>query len=225
MYDYDVWGRLGRGRIILLVLALIGLIWLVAQSGSANQATILSGWRGPASPAEAGNSLANAFGDTSLTGFAAQQTGRGNSDQPWGNPLGAGNAVMTQGYGVGSHAPAAVWGAVDLALDGDGDGAADPEGSWGQPIYATHAGTIKVTANSWPAGNHVWVSNQRYRTGYAHLQEFAVSSGDSVERGDLLGYMGSTGMSSGPHLDYQVWKRQGDNWVNVNPLDYAALDR
>jgi murein DD-endopeptidase MepM/ murein hydrolase activator NlpD len=216
---------MGRGHIVLLMLALIALIWLVGSSRSANQSAILSAWRGPVSPAEASSSLANASVNNPLTGFTTQQIGRGNSEQPWGNPLGAANTVMTQGYGVGSHAPAAVWGAIDLALDGNGDGAADPAGSWGQPIYATHAGTVRVTANSWPAGNHVWVRNQSYRTGYAHLQEFAVSSGDYVERGDLLGYIGSTGMSSGPHLDYQVWERRGDSWVNVNPLDYAALDR
>lgn len=152
--------------------------------------------------------------------------GRGMPDEarPQGNPLRASNTIVTQGYGVGTHAPVEVWGAVDLALDGNGDGRADPEGTRERPIYATHSGVVTVTANSYPAGNHIWVTNAAYRTGYAHLASFAVSDGQEVRRGDLIGYIGSTGMSSGPHLDYQVWVRQGEQWVNVNPLEYGALE-
>lgn len=152
--------------------------------------------------------------------------GRGLPDdaRPQGNPLRASNTIVTQGYGVGTHAPVEVWGAIDLALDGDGDGRADPEGTRERPIYATHSGVVTVTANSYPAGNHIWVTNAAYRTGYAHLASFAVSDGQAVRRGDLIGYIGSTGMSSGPHLDYQVWVRQGEQWVNVNPLEYGALE-
>lgn len=143
-------------------------------------------------------------------------------DRPDGNPLQAANTVMTQGYGVGSHAPAATWGAIDLALDGDGDGQADPQGTWDAPIYATHRGTIQMTPESWPAGNHVWVIGERYKTGYAHLKRFApgLVDGQVVERGQLIGYIGSSGMSSGPHLDYQVW----EDGVNKNPLEFRALE-
>jgi murein DD-endopeptidase MepM/ murein hydrolase activator NlpD len=226
MFINDILQRFGRRGVMLLILLPSLLILSIWQMYSVNQGAVLSRLTEHLLRSNqqvgATNHIAN---NDVLSGVTFQQTGRGNSEQPWGNPLGASNSVMTQGYGVGSHAPAPVWGAVDLALDGDGDGAADPAGSWGQPIYATHAGNVKVTADSWPAGNHVWVSNDSYRTGYAHLQEFAVRSGDYVERGDLLGYMGSTGMSSGPHLDYQVWKRQGNDWVNVNPLEYAVMDR
>lgn len=147
----------------------------------------------------------------------------GEDVRPSGNPLNAPNAVITQGYGIGSHAPAQSWGAIDLALDGNGDGAADPDGTWGRPIYATHAGIITISPNSWPAGNHVWITNEAYRTGYAHLQEFAVSNGQVVQRGDLIGYIGSTGMSSGPHLDYQIWQKQHGVWVNVDPMGFDPL--
>jgi murein DD-endopeptidase MepM/ murein hydrolase activator NlpD len=147
------------------------------------------------------------------------------SAQPRGNPLNAINTVMTQDYGVGTHAPANVWGAIDLALDGNGDGTADPEGTQGRPIYATHDGMVKVSSNSYPAGNHVWVINEHYKTGYAHLQAFAVSEGQTVRRGDVIGYIGSTGQSSGPHLDYQVWTWQGNAWVNVNPQEYYVFER
>jgi murein DD-endopeptidase MepM/ murein hydrolase activator NlpD len=131
---------------------------------------------------------------------------------------------MTQGYGVGSHAPAEAWGAIDLAIDGNGDGGADPEGTWEHPVYATHAGVVTISPNSWPAGNHIWVANSQYRTGYSHLSGFAVATGQEVKPGDLIGYIGSTGMSSGPHLDYQVWVMESGGWVNKNPLDFGAAD-
>ena len=127
----------------------------------------------------------------------------------------SGSVAMTQGYGVGSHAPANVWGAVDLAVDGNGDGYAEPGPSQGAPIVASHAGTVVVTMGSYPAGNHVWVNGEGVKTGYAHLHEVTVSPGQYVAAGDQIGTMGSTGMSSGPHLDYQMWL----NGVNVDPTD------
>jgi len=48
-----------------------------------------------------------------------------------------------------------------------------------------------------------------------------VQDGQEVKRGELIGYVGSTGQSSGPHLDYQVW----EDGVNVNPLDYGVLEQ
>ena len=155
-----------------------------------------------------------------ITG-AAQPIGRGaaNADVPTGNPLGTVKTVMTQGYGVGTHAPASIWGAVDLAIDADGDGNADQQATMNAPIYATHRGTIKLTPNSVPAGNHIWLLGSHFKTGYSHLSRFAVADGQQVEPGDVIGYIGTTGQSSGPHLDYQVWK----DGVNVNPLDYGAL--
>ncbi len=128
--------------------------------------------------------------------------------------------MLTQGYGVGSHAPAAVWGGVDLAIDGDGDGEADPQGSMGAPVYATTAASSISSVDSWPAGNHIWVQGEHYKSGYGHLKGFAVEEGQIVERGQLIGYMGATGQASGPHLHYHIWKDD----VNVNPLDYDALN-
>ncbi|MCG8352371.1 MAG: M23 family metallopeptidase [Chloroflexales bacterium] len=216
---------LTRGRAIVLILAIFGLGWLCFRIYQPNPAR-LSLWSGSGT-AQGQVVAASAQGQPNiLSAFLGPLMGRGNPGelQPQGNPLGAPNTVITQGYGSGTHVPAAVWGAVDLAIDSDGDGEADPQGSWGQPIYATHTGRVKVTTNSWPAGNHIWVTNEAFRTGYAHLQEFAVKDGQIVERGQLIGYMGSSGMSSGPHLDYQIWQMQNGRWVNLNPLDFGALD-
>ena len=80
-------------------------------------------------------------------------------------------------------------------------------------------GVVKLAPNSVPAGNHIWVTGDHWKTGYSHLKAFAAHDGQVVERGTLIGYMGATGEASGPHLDYQVWH----DGVNQNPLDFGAL--
>lgn len=203
----DGWAGTSGLRKLVFVLAIIGLGYLLLQMRSAPLR--ISAWSG------------SAVRPGSITGEAAPLTGRGiaDPDLPAIDPLGLPNTVMTQGYGVGSHAPAEIWGAVDLAIDGNGDGQADPDGTLGTPVYATHDGVVHLASNTWPAGNHIWLEGIHFKTGYSHLQGFAVADGQAVKRGDVIGYVGSTGQSSGPHLDYQVWK----DGVNVNPLDYNAL--
>jgi murein DD-endopeptidase MepM/ murein hydrolase activator NlpD len=219
----DGWPPLTNGRKLLLALALIGLVYLLLQTRTAPAQ--LSGWSGNPFVGARGAVAGGAQVDQPPGIVGVTQAGRGlipgDVDVPQGNPLRAANAVMTQGYGVGSHAPAEIWGAVDLALDGDGDGQADPQGSLGAPVYATHRGIVHLARDTWPAGNHIWVEGLRYKTGYSHLKDFApgLQDGQMVERGQLIAYIGSTGSSSGPHLDYQVW----EDGVNVNPLDYGAL--
>jgi murein DD-endopeptidase MepM/ murein hydrolase activator NlpD len=221
LYDGG-WPYLTKGRAILLILALIGVGYLLLQmrQGPAE----LSSWSGNGNVFAA--SVAGALPQPQSQGIviqAAPQTGRGqlfaNDDTPSINPLGLPNTVMTQGYGVGSHAPANIWGAVDLAIDGNGDGQADPQGTDGTPVYATHNGVVQLARDTYPAGNHIWLIGDHFKTGYSHLRDFAVQDGQTVKRGDVIGYVGSTGDSSGPHLDYQVWQ----DGVNVNPLDFGAL--
>jgi hypothetical protein len=214
------WPTLPLGRKVVLVLALIGLGYLLLQTRTAPAR--LSGWNGTPFLAAAGGAVVTSA-PQSIVGEAAP-VGRGQpavgDDVPRGNPLAASNVVLTQGYDVGTHAPAAIWGGVDLAIDGDGDGQADPEGTWDHPVYATHAGTVHLKPNTWPAGNYLAIESGRFKTGYAHLKRYAVEDGQWVERGQLIGYVGSTGMASGPHLHYEVWQ----DGVNVNPLDFGALD-
>ncbi|WP_298815746.1 peptidoglycan DD-metalloendopeptidase family protein [Chloroflexus sp.] len=132
----------------------------------------------------------------------------------------SGQVVITQGYGVGTHAPAHIWGAIDLAIDSDGDGVAEPGASWYAPVVATHDGVVKVTMNSYPAGHHIWVlaPDQVWRTGYSHLAIVTVSDGQRVRAGETIGLLGSTGFASGPHLDYQIWR--GD--VNIDPTNLVG---
>lgn len=140
-------------------------------------------------------------------------------DGPHGCPLApkTGSVVMTQGYGVGTHEPASIWGAVDLAIDGDGDGYADPGTTQGTPIFATHGGVARVTLDSWPGGNFVRVVDEQagWSTAYAHLDTLFVTEGQTIPAGTVIGAVGSTGQTFGPHLHYEVW--HGDE--NVDPSE------
>jgi murein DD-endopeptidase MepM/ murein hydrolase activator NlpD len=218
--NLDLFGH-HRSHRWLFLLGAVVLIWV--SFGSPNRGTVVSAWNGdtmhqeilpPVEPAP----LAGLFAKSAPKTMGLKDLPQ-DPDLPWGNPTDTGAAVMTQGYGVGTHAPAAVWGAIDIAIDADGDGDADPHSSDGAPVYATHAGIVEVTPNSVPAGNHIWVRNEHYKTSYSHLKAFAVETGQVVTRGTLIGYIGSTGQSSGPHLDYQVW----EEGVNKNPLDFGSL--
>lgn len=198
---------LSHTQILLLFLALIGLGILVQQTQS--PPPLLSRWDGSMM------GISRSAEPSFSAAFAAQPA----TERPSGNPLRDRRTVITQGYGVGSHAPASVWGGIDLAIDSDGDGKAEPQGTWHAPVYATHDGIARVKPNTWPGGNYLAIENERYKTAYAHLDSYTVVDGQPVVRGQVIGYVGSTGMSSGPHLHYEVW----ENGVNRNPLDFDAL--
>ncbi|MCD8071798.1 MAG: peptidoglycan DD-metalloendopeptidase family protein [Alistipes sp.] len=86
----------------------------------------------------------------------------------------------------------------------------------GTPVHAVADGT--VTFRGWDSrggGNTLKIRhNSQLETGYLHLRGFApgITQGKRVSQGDLIGYVGSTGTSTGPHLDYRVW-------VNGKPVD------
>lgn len=207
-----------RVRMLVLVLAALGALYLYTQSQPAG--TRMSSWRPGAGPAAA------AIVDAAAISGGAAPVGGLNPDAvadqriPTGNPLRSRTTVLTQGYGVGSHAPAEIWGGVDLAIDGDGDGRADPQGTQDAPVYATHGGTVAAKADTWPGGNCILLETDGYRTTYCHLSRFAVQDGATVRRGDVIAYVGATGNASGPHLHYEVWI----GGVNHSPLDYGVLD-
>ncbi len=90
----------------------------------------------------------------------------------------------------------------------------------GTEVYATGDGrVVKRQSDAWGYGNHIVVNHGHgYTTVYAHLSRFAVSNGSKVKRGQLIGYVGSTGRSTGPHLHYEVRR-------NNNPLNPAFFYR
>lgn len=88
----------------------------------------------------------------------------------------------------------------------------------GTPIYATGDGVIyKADASLSGYGNHVEINHgYGYKTLYAHLSKYNCKPGQRMKRGDLIGYVGSTGRSQAPHLHYEVLK----DGVHVNPLNF-----
>lgn len=88
----------------------------------------------------------------------------------------------------------------------------------GTPIYATGDGVVARADNTASGfGNHIVIRHgYGYETLYAHLSKYKARRGQRVKRGDIIGYVGSTGRSEAPHLHYEVHK---NNRV-VNPLNF-----
>ncbi len=79
----------------------------------------------------------------------------------------------------------------------------------GTPVLSVGDGTVQFAAYKGYNGNYVKVRhNATYTTGYLHLSRIAtgIQPGANVRQGDVIGYVGSTGLSTGPHLDYRFWK-------------------
>ncbi|RXG18147.1 murein DD-endopeptidase MepM/ murein hydrolase activator NlpD [Leeuwenhoekiella aestuarii] len=85
----------------------------------------------------------------------------------------------------------------------------------GTPIMATSDGTVIASEYRGGNGNYVKVRhNKTYDTQYLHMSKRAVSRGDYVRQGEVIGYIGMTGNTSGPHVCYRFWK----NGKQVNPF-------
>jgi murein DD-endopeptidase MepM/ murein hydrolase activator NlpD len=123
---------------------------------------------------------------------------------PGDAPVGTGSFMwptsgyLTQGYWLGHQA-------IDIGA---------PTGT---PIYAADTGYVAATGWMGGYGNYIVVNHGNgFETLYAHLSEIRVIAGQGVQRGHLIGLMGSTGRSTGPHLHFEV--RQGG--VKRNPLGF-----
>lgn len=91
----------------------------------------------------------------------------------------------------------------------------------GTPIYATGNGTVTTAENGTGYGNHVIIKHGfGYASLYAHMKRMKVRPGQSVKRGELIGYVGSTGTSTAPHVHYEIIKN--DN--KINPINYFFND-
>ena len=99
----------------------------------------------------------------------------------------------------------------------------------GTPIYAAASGYVQVAGwSSGGYGNYVIIYHGKmsdgnsYTTLYGHMRSVATSAGKYVQQGQLIGYVGSTGNSTGNHLHLEVWK--GGNKANaVNPRNYIPI--
>lgn len=91
----------------------------------------------------------------------------------------------------------------------------------GRPIYATRAGTVSVASyQAGGAGNYVQINHgDGYRSIYMHMTHYIVSVGEYVAQGQVIGYCGSTGGSTGPHLHFGI----SYNGSYVNPANYIPI--
>ena len=117
-------------------------------------------------------------------------------------------AALTSGYGMRVHP------VLGGRRQHKGIDMAEPVGS---PVYATADGM--VSRADWFSSYGLYISLEHggnIQTRYGHLSRLNVAAGQSVHKGDLIGYVGTTGRSTGPHLHYEV--RIGG--VAVNPVPY-----
>ena len=125
-------------------------------------------------------------------------------------PAGIGSYV-TDAYGWRIHPSGATVGfhsGVDLAA------------SQGTPIYAIAAGTVTTATYGDANGYYVALSHGNgYGSVYCHMTNYTVSVGDYVSQGEIIGYVGSTGWSTGPHLHFEIHV----NGNTVNPMDYISV--
>ena len=89
----------------------------------------------------------------------------------------------------------------------------------GDPIYAADSGTVAIATYSSSYGYYVVINHGGGNsTLYAHMSSMAVSAGDTVTQGQVIGYVGSTGWSTGPHLHFET--RSGGS--TVDPMTYFS---
>ncbi len=120
------------------------------------------------------------------------------------------DATMTSSFGMRNHpilGRMARHKGIDLAA---------PNGT---PVYATADGIVERANRFSSYGNYIAIDHGgSLETRFAHLSGFAVKTGDHVRKGQLIGYVGSTGRSTGPHLHYEI---RVDGQA-VNPVPYMV---
>ena len=91
----------------------------------------------------------------------------------------------------------------------------------GTPIFATGDGKIIKARFYKSSGNMITIDHgYGYQTKYLHMVKFAVKEGQKVKRGDVIGYVGNTGLSKAPHCHYEIWKDK----KHIDPVNYFYND-
>ena len=98
----------------------------------------------------------------------------------------------------------------------------DFHAAYGSPIYAVTDGTVEFAGRRGGYGNFVKLNHGGgLETGYGHMSGFAVEPGEQVRRGQVIGYVGATGLATGPHLHFEVY----ENGQTVNPETVTYVNR
>ncbi len=123
------------------------------------------------------------------------------------HPLG-GAGYVSQAYGYREHP---IYGYYSMHYG------VDIAAGRGTPIYASKSGTVAGAAYSEINGYYVTINhNDGYASTYAHMTNYTVSPGQSVSRGEVIGYVGDSGWATGAHLHFELLY----GGANVNPMDY-----
>jgi murein DD-endopeptidase MepM/ murein hydrolase activator NlpD len=121
------------------------------------------------------------------------------------------NGHVTSGYGLRRH-PILGYTRMHSGID---FGAA-----WGSPIFAVAGGVVTYAGRHGGHGNYVRLEHGGFGTGYGHMSRIAVAPGTKVAAGQVIGYVGSSGLSTGPHLHYEVY--QGGRTVNPAGFSFSG---
>ncbi len=126
----------------------------------------------------------------------------------WTNPVRVGY-IVTQEWDQIGWGTSVIHGGIDLA----------PTAGGNPPVYAARAGVVTdVVHNDPTGGNYVVIQHDDgYWTYYGHFDSMNVNVGDKVDNNTVVGIMGATGLASGVHLHFEVWK--GGRWQRINPRD------
>lgn len=97
----------------------------------------------------------------------------------------------------------------------------DLAANMGTPVYATRSGTVTVADYEWDgAGNYVFINHgDGFSSVYMHMDYYEVSVGEYVSAGEIIGYVGTSGLSDGPHLHFGI----AYNGAYVNPANYIGF--
>lgn len=127
----------------------------------------------------------------------------------WGWPVDSG-WTLSSGYQY-RYSPVGRGRELHTGLDISGTG-------YGAKIYATNNGVVYKAEYHYSYGYHVVINhNNGYYSLYAHMSKIAsnIKPGRTVARGEVIGYVGSTGDSTGPHVHYEIWR--GCDYCHINP--------
>jgi murein DD-endopeptidase MepM/ murein hydrolase activator NlpD len=139
-----------------------------------------------------------------------EASGVGESKGALSRPV---NGGITSGFGMRRH-PILGYSRMHAGLDF--------KAGHGTPIYAVTDGKVVYAGRKGGYGNFVQINHGGgLASGYGHMSRFAVSSGTNVRRGQIIGYVGSTGLSTGPHLHYELYR----GGRAVNPMSVKFTQR
>ncbi|WP_298172454.1 M23 family metallopeptidase [Novosphingobium sp.] len=148
--------------------------------------------------------------DGSFTSLADLAGGGQTDGGLFGAPV---SGHVTSGYGMRRHP---ILGYVRMHAG------VDFAASWGSPIYAVTDGRVAYAGWHGGHGNYVRLDHGGgIATGYGHMSRIAVAPGMAVRRGQIIGYVGSTGLSTGAHLHYEVYR----GGQTVDPFSVRMVQR